>query len=79
MGLRNIPAILRYAEQVGRLSPNAWLYCFTNPAGMVTQALRDAGFARSIGICDGANGAVGGGRRLHGLPAGMSCVPRSSG
>src|SRR3954468_6787666 len=58
MGLRNIPVILRYAEQVERLSPNAWLYCFTNPAGMVTQALRDAGFARSIGICDGANGAV---------------------
>src|SRR6478672_12076340 len=58
MGLRNIPAILGYAEQVERLSPTAWLYCFTNPAGMVTQALRDAGFARSIGICDGANGAV---------------------
>jgi 6-phospho-beta-glucosidase len=58
MGLRNIPAILGYAEQVDRLSPKAWLYCFTNPAGMVTQALRDAGFPRSIGICDGANGAV---------------------
>ena len=58
MGLRNIPAILGYAELLDRASPHAWLYCFTNPAGMVAQALRDAGFARSIGICDGANGAV---------------------
>src|SRR6185503_11135334 len=38
-----------------RVSPGAWLYNFTNPAGLVTQALRDAGFERTIGICDGAN------------------------
>jgi 6-phospho-beta-glucosidase len=57
MALRNVPAILGYAEILDRVSPKAWLYCFTNPAGIVTQALRDAGFARSIGICDGANGA----------------------
>jgi 6-phospho-beta-glucosidase len=57
MALRNIPAILKYAELLDRVSPNAWLYCFTNPAGIVTQALRDRGHVRSIGICDGANGA----------------------
>lgn len=57
MALRNIPVILRYAELLGRLSPNAWLYCFTNPAGLVAQALHDRGFVRAIGICDGANGA----------------------
>jgi 6-phospho-beta-glucosidase len=57
MALRNVPAILGYAEMIDRVSSKAWLYCFTNPAGIVTQALRDAGFARSIGICDGANGA----------------------
>ena len=57
MALRNIPAIVGYAELLDRVSPNAWLYCFTNPAGLVTQALRDRGFTRSIGICDGANGA----------------------
>ncbi len=55
MALRSIPAILAYAEQLERLSPGAWLYNFTNPAGLVTQALRDAGFQRTIGICDGAN------------------------
>lgn len=55
MALRSIPAILQYAEQLERQSPGAWLYNFTNPAGLVTQALRDAGFNRTIGICDGAN------------------------
>lgn len=55
MALRSIPAILGYAEMLERVSPGAWLYGFTNPAGLVTQALRDAGFTRTIGICDGAN------------------------
>ena len=55
MALRSIPAILKYAELLERVSPGAWLYNFTNPAGLVTQALRDAGFNRTIGICDGAN------------------------
>jgi 6-phospho-beta-glucosidase len=55
MALRSIPAVLRYAELLEEISPGAWLYSFTNPAGLVTQALRDAGFTRTIGICDGAN------------------------
>jgi 6-phospho-beta-glucosidase len=55
MGLRSIPAILKYAEMLDKASPGAWLFSFTNPAGLVTQALRDAGFSRTIGICDGAN------------------------
>ncbi len=57
MALRSIPAILDYAALLKRVSPNAWLFNFTNPAGLVTQALRDAGFDRAVGICDGANGA----------------------
>lgn len=57
MALRSIPAILEYARLLETVSPGAWLYSFTNPAGLVAQALRDAGFPRTIGICDGANGA----------------------
>jgi 6-phospho-beta-glucosidase len=57
MAIRNVPAILRYAELLDRRSPGAWLYGFTNPAGLVAQALSDHGFTRAIGICDGANGA----------------------
>ena len=57
MALRSIPAILDYARLLARVSPKAWLFNFTNPAGLVTQALRDAGFERAVGICDSANGA----------------------
>ncbi|MCF1742819.1 family 4 glycosyl hydrolase [Paradevosia shaoguanensis] len=57
MALRSIPTILDYARILQRLSPKAWLFNFTNPAGLVTQALRNAGFERTIGICDSANGA----------------------
>jgi 6-phospho-beta-glucosidase len=39
------------------VSPGAWIINFTNPAGLVTQALRDRGSNRTIGICDSANGA----------------------
>jgi 6-phospho-beta-glucosidase len=55
MAMRTVPAILEYAELVATLSPRAWLFNFTNPAGLVTQALQDAGFERTVGICDSAN------------------------
>ena len=55
MALRNVPAILRYAELLDEVSPGAWLFNFTNPAGLVVQALRHAGFERTVGICDSAN------------------------
>lgn len=57
MALRSIPAILDYARLMADLCPDAWLVNFTNPAGLVTQALHDEGFERVIGICDSANGA----------------------
>ncbi|MBA8879704.1 6-phospho-beta-glucosidase [Phyllobacterium myrsinacearum] len=57
MALRSIPVILKYAELLKKVSPDAWLFNFTNPAGLVAQALQDEGYHRTIGICDGANGA----------------------
>lgn len=55
MALRSIPVILGYAELLQSISPGAWLLNFTNPAGLVVQALRDRGFTRTVGICDSAN------------------------
>ncbi|WP_433324103.1 hypothetical protein [Spirillospora sp. CA-294931] len=55
MALRSVPAVLGYADLLRRLSPDAWLFNFTNPAGLVTQALVDAGHERVVGICDSAN------------------------
>ena len=50
--LRTIPEGLRIAEVVRRKAPQAWILNFTNPAGMVTEALHRSGFTRSIGLCN---------------------------
>lgn len=55
MALRSIPAVLNYARLMQEICPQAWLFNFTNPAGLVAQALHQAGFQRVIGICDAAN------------------------
>ncbi len=55
MAMRSIPAILNYVEMAEKLAPGAWVFNFTNPAGLVTQALQNRGFSRVVGICDGAN------------------------
>jgi len=67
MALRSIPAILVYAQLLRELNPHAWMFNFTNPAGLVTQALREAGFEHTIGICDGANGGQDGIARWAGV------------
>lgn len=57
MAMRSIPVILEYARLAKELAPRAWIFNFTNPAGLVTQALHALGYTRSVGICDGANQA----------------------
>src|SRR5205823_8611656 len=52
MALRTIPVALRYARIVERLAPSAWFVNFTNPAGIVTQAISNHTAARVVGICD---------------------------
>jgi 6-phospho-beta-glucosidase len=69
MAARSIPAAVRYAELASRIAPNAWTYNFTNPAGLVTQALRDLGYDRTIGICDGANAGTRAVARFCGITA----------
>jgi 6-phospho-beta-glucosidase len=50
--LRTVPVILELAELARRhASPDAWIVDFTNPVGIVTQALVDAGH-RAIGLCN---------------------------
>jgi alpha-galactosidase/6-phospho-beta-glucosidase family protein len=54
MGIRSIPVILDYVSLMHDLCPNAWLINFANPAGMLTEAvLRQSGWIRVVGICDG--------------------------
>jgi 6-phospho-beta-glucosidase len=54
--LRTVPVVLDIAEKATRrAAPGAWIIDFTNPVGIVTQALVDAGF-RAIGLCNVAIG-----------------------
>lgn len=56
-GLRTIPVILDIIADMKRLCPNAWLINFTNPSGMVTEAvLRYGDFKRVVGLCNGPIG-----------------------
>jgi 6-phospho-beta-glucosidase len=52
MALRTVPVALAYARIVERLAPKAWLINFTNPAGLITQALNQHTKLKIIGICD---------------------------
>ncbi len=52
MAVRTIPVLLDYMERIQREAPEAWVFNFTNPSGLVTQALHERGYHRVIGICD---------------------------
>ena len=53
--LRTIPVILEVARKVEQLAPDAFILNFTNPAGIVTEAITRHSNIKSIGICSGAN------------------------
>jgi 6-phospho-beta-glucosidase len=54
--LRTVPAVLEIAERVReRSAADAWILDFTNPVGIVTRALLDAGH-RAVGLCNVAIG-----------------------
>ena len=57
-GLRTLPFVLHAARRQAELAPHAFLINFTNPAGMVTQALRNVLGRQVIGICDSPVGLL---------------------
>ncbi|BCW37087.1 6-phospho-beta-glucosidase [Arthrobacter sp. StoSoilA2] len=66
--LRSIPHMLELAEGMRHYCPDAWLINFTNPAGMVTEALVPELGPKVIGICDSAGGLVQRAARAAGSP-----------
>ncbi|KTF38669.1 6-phospho-beta-glucosidase [Xanthomonas translucens] len=52
MALRTVRVSIAQARLVERLSPDAWLVNFTNPAGLITQAVTTHTRAKIVGICD---------------------------
>lgn len=52
-GLRTIPVILEICRDIEELCPEAWFINFSNPAGMVTEAiLRYSNITKTIGLCN---------------------------
>ncbi len=62
--LRTIPVAVRIAERIRAVAPTAYVMNFTNPAGMITEAMQGVLDARVVGICD-TPGELG--RRIAGL------------
>ncbi|MFC7678751.1 6-phospho-beta-glucosidase [Paenibacillus sp. GCM10028914] len=50
--LRTVPVILDICRDIEELAPNAWMLNFTNPAGIVTEAVQKYSKVRSIGLCN---------------------------
>ena len=72
-GLRAVPAALHIARRMNELCPGAWLINFTNPAGLVTEAVLPLLGHRVVGICDTPIGLV----RRAARAAGVT-LPRGS-
>jgi 6-phospho-beta-glucosidase len=58
MALRTIPVLLGYCEMLARRAPGAVLINFTNPAGLITQAVSLHSSVRVVGVCDTPSSAL---------------------
>src|SRR5690625_327137 len=50
--LRTIPVLLDICRDIEELAPNAWLLNFTNPAGVVTEAILNHTQVKAVGLCN---------------------------
>ncbi len=66
MALRTIPVVLSYCELLSRCSPDAVLINFTNPAGLITQAISAQGKVTAVGVCDTPSGTIADLKRFAG-------------
>src|SRR5215467_1856902 len=58
MALRTIPVVLSYCDLLSRHAPAAVFINFTNPAGLITQAISLQGKVRAVGVCDTPSGTI---------------------
>ena len=57
--MRSVPALAQYCELIKKYSkPDVKVFNFTNPAGVVSQTLRDMGYDFTYGICDAPSGML---------------------
>ena len=50
--MRTIPAMMEIADAIKKTAPDAWLINFTNPSGLVTEALHRYGVKKLVGLCN---------------------------
>ena len=58
MAMRTIPVVLSYCELLRQYAPGVTLINFTNPVGLITQAIADHGGVRAVGVCDTPGGTI---------------------
>jgi 6-phospho-beta-glucosidase len=68
MAMRTIPVMLEYARLVTEAAPDALIVNFTNPVGLILQALSVHTSVRAVGVCDGPGGMKRDVARLLGVP-----------
>jgi 6-phospho-beta-glucosidase len=56
--LRTIPVMLDLARDVVEVCPQAWLVNYTNPSGIVAEALGKHSAVRFVGLCSGPKGWI---------------------
>jgi len=57
--MRSVPALAEYCELIKKYAkPQVKVFNFTNPAGVVSQTLRDMGYDFTYGICDAPSGML---------------------
>ena len=59
MAVRTIPVLLDYCKLIEEYAPGAWIFNFTNPSGLVTQALHSAGARKVCLIGEAIAAAIG--------------------
>ncbi len=71
--IRSISALTEYCELIRKYAkPNCKVFNFTNPAGLVSQILRDLGYDFTYGICDAPSGMLRTFEKLYGAPEGSA-------
>jgi len=53
MGLRAIHCLKQIAEDMQQICPNAWLFNYTNPVNLISQALADNTSLKQVSLCEG--------------------------
>lgn len=71
--MRSVDALASYCELVRKYAkPGCKVFNFTNPAGVVSQTLRDMGYNFTYGICDAPSGMLRTFEKLYHAPEGSA-------